>query len=282
MAREATGLRESASTASGPAGAAGTGAKGETPPARLLLGRKAVVTGASSGIGRAIALAYAAAGADLLLTYRGTEAGAAETAERARALGVAADVLQVDLGRQGEPERLVARAWERLGRVDVWVNNAGADILTGSGARLGDREKLEQLVAVDLLGTITCSWAVAERMQAQGGGVILNMSWDHVTLGMQGRDPEMFSAVKGGVLSFSKSLARSVAPAVRVNVLAPGFIATAFADEADDAWQRKVVDLTPLRRWGTPDDVAAAALFLASPAAEFMTGVVLPINGGVV
>jgi 3-oxoacyl-[acyl-carrier protein] reductase len=120
-------------------------------------------------------------------------------------------------------------------------------------------------------------------MAAQdGGGVIINMSWDHVLTGMEGRNPQMFSAVKGGILSFSKSLARSVAPAVRVNVLAPGWIETAFGAGMDPARHQAIAESTPLKRWGTPDDVAGAAVFLASPAASFLTGQTIFINGGVV
>ncbi len=127
------------------------------------------------------------------------------------------------------------------------------------------------------------SWTAADLMAAQpAGGVIINMSWDHALAGMEGRNPEMFAAVKGGVLSFSKSLARTVAPKVRVNILAPGWIDTAFAAGLDAGRRRQVSDATPLGRWGTPDDVAGAAVYLASPAASFITGQTMLINGGVV
>jgi 3-oxoacyl-[acyl-carrier protein] reductase len=99
---------------------------------------------------------------------------------------------------------------------------------------------------------------------------------------MAGANPELYSAVKGGVLSFSKSLARSVAPRVRVNVIAPGFIETSFGATADERWRRTVVESTPLQRWGTPDDVAGAAVFLTSPAAAFLTGQTILVGGGVV
>jgi 3-oxoacyl-[acyl-carrier protein] reductase len=108
------------------------------------------------------------------------------------------------------------------------------------------------------------------------------MSWDHVVTGMGGLHPQLFAAVKGGVLAFSKSLARSVAPRVRVNVLAPGWIKTSFGTTLDPSRSRDIEESTPLRRWGTPDDVAAAALFLASPAAAFLTGQTIFVGGGVV
>jgi 3-oxoacyl-[acyl-carrier protein] reductase len=115
-----------------------------------------------------------------------------------------------------------------------------------------------------------------------GGGVIVNMSWDHVTTGMAGDNPQLFAAVKGGVLAFSKSLARSLAPDVRVNVLCPGWIETSFGEHADPGFRRSVAEDTPLGRWGRPQDVADAAVYLASPAAAFVTGQALNVNGGVV
>jgi 3-oxoacyl-[acyl-carrier protein] reductase len=164
----------------------------------------------------------------------------------------------------------------------VWVNNAGADVLTGEAASWEWERKLDLLLAVDLKGTIACSYAAGEVMRTQdGGGAILNMSWDHVTTGMAGDDPQLFSAVKGGVLAFSKSLARRLAPEVRVNVLCPGWIETAFAEQADREFRDSVAQSTPLKRWGRPQDVANAALYLASPGASFITGQAINVNGGV-
>jgi 3-oxoacyl-[acyl-carrier protein] reductase len=219
----------------------------------------------------------------VLVTYRRNEAGARALAERIAARGGQAHVAQADLGTRAGCEAIVAEARDRLGGIDVWVNNAGADVLTGEEAEWDWERKLDLLLAVDLKGTIACSYAVADMMREQpGGGVILNMSWDHVSAGMKGENPEIFSAVKGGALSFSKSLARALAPAVRVNVLAPGWIETAFGEGADDDFKREVAESTPLKRWGTPEDVAAAAVYLASPAAAFITGQALNVNGGTV
>jgi 3-oxoacyl-[acyl-carrier protein] reductase len=177
----------------------------------------------------------------------------------------------------------VEEARERLGGLDVWVNNAGADVLTGDAAGWEWERKLDRLLAVDLKGTIACSFAAGGVMREQpDGGAIVNMSWDHVATGMAGENPLLFSAVKGGVLAFSKSLARELAPRVRVNVLCPGWIETAFALEADDDFRRQVAESTPMQRWGRPEDVAAAALWLASPEAAFITGQSVNVNGGVV
>jgi 3-oxoacyl-[acyl-carrier protein] reductase len=170
-----------------------------------------------------------------------------------------------------------------FGRIDAWVNNAGADILTGDRPSLSRVEKLDMLLSVDLRGTMLASWQAAELLAAQPeGGVIINMSWDHVLTGMAGATQQLFSAAKGGVLSFSKSLARTVAPRVRVNILAPGWIETSFGAHADEGWRQEIAESTPLKRWGVPDDVAGAAVFLASPAAAFLTGHTLLVGGGIV
>jgi 3-oxoacyl-[acyl-carrier protein] reductase len=214
----------------------------------------------------------------VLATYRGNEDGARDLAGR-----TGAALVQADLATKQGCEALVAQARERLGGLDVWINNAGADVLTGDAAGWEWERKLDLLLAVDLKGTIACSFAAGAAMREQpAGGAIVNMSWDHVTIGMAGENPLLFSAVKGGVLAFSKSLARELAPRVRVNVLCPGWIETAFARGAPDDFREEVARSTPLARWGRPEDVAAAALWLASPEAAFITGQSVNINGGVV
>jgi 3-oxoacyl-[acyl-carrier protein] reductase len=216
------------------------------------------------------------------LTYRENQAGAEETAAAIRELGRRAEVLRTDISVETEVTALAAELRRRLPRVDAWINNAGADILTGRGGRLSRLEKLDLLLAVDLRGTVLASWAAVDLMRAQGGGTIINMSWDHVSFGMAGENPILYSAAKGGIMSFSKSLARETAPDIRVNILAPGFIETAFGQDANDRFRAEVVAKTPLGRWGVPDDLAGAAVFLASDASAFMTGQMIMVNGGVV
>jgi 3-oxoacyl-[acyl-carrier protein] reductase len=241
-----------------------------------------LVTGASSGIGRAIALRCARAGADIAITYRENQGGAEQTAREIRAAGRRVEVMRVDLSRGDDIDALVKQVRASFGYVDVWINNAGADILTGDATRLSRNQKLDLALTVDLRGTVLASWAAVELMRERGSGTIINMSWDQVTQGMAGENPLIYSAAKGGVASFSKSLARDVAPDIRVNILAPGFIETAFGEGAESKFRRKVIEMTPLRRWGKPEDVAAAALFLASDDSAFLTGQTIMVNGGVV
>lgn len=247
---------------------------------KTLTGLTAVVTGASSGIGRAIALEFARAGANCLVHARGNAPGAAATAEAIRALGNAAEVALADLGKPAEVEPLVERAWQWRGGVDIWVNNAGADVLTGEAAAWGFEKKLQVLWNVDVAGTMAASRAIGKRMKERGRGVILNMGWDRAEFGMAGDSGELFAATKGAVMAFTRSLARSLAPAVRVNCLAPGWIKTAWGDGASEYWQERAKYEALLQRWGTPEDVARAACFLASPSASFITGQIVPVNGG--
>ena len=196
-------------------------------------------------------------------------------------LGPSHPLLQADLSTLDGCSALVAEAFAALENVDIWVNNAGADVLTGEAAQWPAERKLDALLDVDLKSTIHCSRQVAARMAP--GGCILNIGWDHATMdGMAGDDPELFAAVKAGVLGFSKSFARSVAPDVRVNVLCPGWIETAFGAGVDRAFYDEVAAGTPLGRWGRPEDVAGAAVWLASPAAAFVTGQAVNVNGGTV
>jgi NAD(P)-dependent dehydrogenase (short-subunit alcohol dehydrogenase family) len=197
-------------------------------------------------------------------------------------LGVTVHVLLSDLTVPGECPALVARAWEACGPVDIWINNAGADTLTGEAAQWPFERKLEELWSVDVRATVLLSRAVGERMKARGSGVILNMGWDQAETGMEGDSGQLFAASKAAVMAFSKSLALSLAPEVRVNCLAPGWIKTAWGEGASRRWQNRVIRETPLGRWGMPEDVAAVARWLVSPAAGFLTGQVIRVDGGAV
>ena len=255
-----------------------------TGPALSLRNKTMLVTGASSGIGRAIAIAAARAGALLTITYRRNQRGAEDTAAAIVAAGSGSpELIQLDLAHDGAIEALTERLRERTDAIDAWVNNAGADILTGEGKTLTRQQKLDAVLDVDLRGTVLASWAAVDHFRSrQRPGVIINMSWDHVLSGMAGENPVIYSAAKGGIHAFSKSLALDVAPLIRVNVIAPGFIDTAFGDQASAEWRAHVERVTPLGRWGTPEDVAQAAVYLASDAAAFVTGQALLVNGGVV
>ncbi|MEM7468069.1 MAG: SDR family oxidoreductase [Pseudomonadota bacterium] len=246
-----------------------------------LAGRNAVVTGASSGIGRAVAIKLAAEGAAVVVNYRSSEDAALACVQDINAAGGTANALQADVANKDDVARLVNQANDMLSGVDIWANVAGADILTGSGSALADSDKLRALLDVDLQGTINCCWAAEHLLRESTCGAVINMSWDLALRGMAGRNPEMFAATKAGISGFTRSFARSVAPHFRVNEVAPGWIATAFAEqEMRDDYRQAIIDQTPLARLGQPADVANAVAFLASDEASFITGQTLNVNGG--
>lgn len=246
-----------------------------------LQGMRAVVTGSTRGIGRAIALELAAAGAEIIVHGR-SSADAEEVADAITQAGSVANVLLGNLMQLEECRRLVATAWDEWGPIDIWINNAGADILTGEAAGWSFAEKLRELIEVDMVAAMLMARDIGRRMQEHGGGVIVNMGWDKADSGMPGDSGQLFSAVKGAMMAFTKSLAVSLAPEVRVNCLAPGWIKTAWGENASEKWQELVLEETPLERWGEPADVAAAARWLVSPLAAFVTGQVIRVNGGAV
>jgi 3-oxoacyl-[acyl-carrier protein] reductase len=253
-----------------------------TAPTPTLAGLRVAVLGSTSGIGRATALALAEAGADVIVHGRSQSGAAEEVAGEIRRLGLRSVILAADLADRRAGDRLVEDAWSTWGGLDAWLQIAGADTLTGAGAKRSFDEKLDTLWAVDVVATIRLCRAVGRKMKNQGHGAIVTMGWDQAETGMEGDSGELFAATKGAILSFTKSLAQSLAPEVRVNALAPGWIRTAWGESASSPWQERVMRETPLKRWGTPEDVARAARFLVGPESEFLTAQVIRVNGGAV
>jgi 3-oxoacyl-[acyl-carrier protein] reductase len=245
-----------------------------------LTGKTAVITGSSSGIGRAIALHLAAAGANVLVHARANRAGVEETSAEARRHGIDANVFLADLSRNDQLTQFADDAWSWRGSIDILVNNAGADTLTGEAAHWSFEQKLEALWRVDVAAAVVLSRTIGSRMKKRGSGTIINIGWDQAEHGMAGDSGELFATIKGAVMAFTRSAAQTLAPKVRVNCVAPGWIKTGWGEKAGQYWQDRAVGESLLGRWGTPDDVASAVVFLASPAAEFINGQIIPVNGG--
>lgn len=235
-----------------------------------LSGLRALVTGSTSGIGAAVAEAFRLRGAEVIRHGR------------RRPKPPSGEFIAADLRNAEGCHRLAEEAWAMSGGLDILVCNAGADTLTGDAAKWSFEQKLDALLAVDLKATVRLARDIGARMKARGRGVILTVGWDQAETGMEGDSGQLFAAVKGAVMGFTRSLALSLAPEVRVNCLAPGWVRTAWGETASDEWQERVRRETPLGMWGLPEDVAAAAAWLVSPAAGFITGQTIRVNGGAV
>ena len=221
-------------------------------PSRPLNGRVAVVTGSSSGIGKAIALELGAAGAKVLVHSRSRSGKVQEVVAEIIAQGGEAYAIGANLEEEQGRLALASGAWNWQGHVDIWINNAGADVLTGEHAAWSFEKKLELLWQVDVLSTLQLSRWIGAKMKQRGSGSIINIGWDQAAQGMAGDSGEMFATSKGAIMAFTRSLAQSLAPQVRVNCLAPGWIRTAWGEQASDAWQNRALEESLLNRWGKP------------------------------
>lgn len=244
-----------------------------------LAGRTALVTGSTHGIGRAVALALAASGARVAIHGRSAKA-ADEVAKLLDRQDRHAGTFLADLADPQAVQTLAREVEVRLPEIDIFVAVAGADVLTGEPARWSFERKLEELLKVDVVSTMTLCRAIGRWMLAREGGSIVTIGWDQAETGMEGDSGELFAATKGAVMAFSRSLAKSLAPKVRVNCVAPGWIKTAWGVGASESWQQRAVRESMLGRWGTPEDIAAAVSWLVSPQAAFVTGQTVNVNGG--
>ena len=255
----------------------GSGSPGhEAGASGVLQGRVAVVTGASRGIGRAIALALASAGADIVVGYLERSAEALTAAAEIDALGPRGIPVRVDVRERSSVRAMIASARESLGGVDILVNNAGV-LQQKPFSEITDTD-WDQVLSVNLKGAFICSQEVLEAMTKRGAGRIINIASSGGQLG--GPLAAHYSASKAGVISLTRSLARILAPDIAVNCVSPGLIKTEMAQaEISSGDGAEKLRQVPAARLGTPDEVADAVLFLAS-SAPYITGHTLNVNGG--
>lgn len=245
-------------------------------------GKTVLVTGAGTGFGAEIAVRAAREGADVAVHYRGSREGAEATAERVTALGRKAFLVQADISEHDQIKRLADEVWNRFGRLDVAVNNVGDVAREQMSWRDITEESIDHVLAVDIKGTLLCTHEFGARMlEQEGGGAIVNIGSTVVVRG-SARAPQ-YAAAKYGIIGLTKSYAQAFAPAVRVNVFAPGFIETAATLGRAD-WKGGRGDVlraaTPMGRIPGPEELAGAALFLATEDASHITGGFLVADGG--
>ncbi|SDQ48472.1 3-oxoacyl-ACP reductase family protein [Natronobacterium texcoconense] len=238
--------------------------------------RSALVTGASKSIGRGIAEAFAREGADVVVNYHSDEEAAEETVETIEDDGGTAIAVQADVSDEDEARQLVERTTAEFGGVDVLVNNAG--ILEPATIDEMDVETWDRTISVDLRGTFLVTRFAIEGMLERGSGRIINVASQ---LGIKGAEElTHYSAAKGGVIAFTRALAREVAPDIQVNAIAPGPIETDMLDDTTEEWRENKKAEVPLDRIGTVDDVVPTAVLLAGDGGDYYTGQTLSPDGG--
>ncbi len=241
-------------------------------------GNVAIVTGASRGIGRSIALRFADEGARVIVNYLANTANADAVVEEITKAGGDALAVAADVSDSRQVERLVQAAVERYGRVDILVNDAG--IMVAKGVLETTEDDWDRTIDINLKGAYLCSKAVAPIMIRQGGGTIINMSSNSGLYHPSAMRFTEYVVSKAGMNGLTKAMALALGPHIRVNAICPGWIRTDMVEQIDPIVQQRILDETALGRWGTPDDIAASAVFLASSEAAFITGELLIVAGG--
>lgn len=240
-------------------------------------GQHILVTGGSRGIGRAICLAFAKAGADVAVNYAGNQAKAEETAEACKAFGVDAFTVKADVSNSEDVKEMVKAVLDRFGSVEVLVNNAG--ITKDNLVMRMKEEDFDAVINTNLKGVFNVSKALTRPMMKQRYGRIINVSSVVGVLGNAGQ--ANYVASKAGVIGLTKSLARELSNRnILVNAVAPGFISTEMTEDLSDEMKTALLDQIPLGKLGNPEDVANVILFLAGEGASYMTGQTLHVDGG--
>jgi 3-oxoacyl-[acyl-carrier protein] reductase len=245
----------------------------------MLDGRIAVVTGAARGIGKAIVLELAAAGAAVVINDIGNLDKAEETVREITAAGGRAMVVKADISQAAEVDRLVSTVLQEYGKIDILVNNAG--IARDNLLMRMKEADWDTVININLKSVFLCTKAVSRGMLKQRSGAIVNIA---SVVGITGNAGQAnYAAAKAGIIGFTKSMARELASrGIRVNAVAPGYIATDMTAKLPEEVKKEFIKGIPLGRMGSAEDVAKAVLFLVSPAASYMTGQTLSVDGGMV
>jgi len=242
-----------------------------------LQGQIALVTGASRGIGRAIALALGQSGAHVVINYRGNQAAAEETLNLLQAANATGELSLFDIADEPQVEAAVKRVVDAHKRVDILVNNAG--VTSDSLLMRMKSADWDQVIGTNLKGTMLCTKVVSRQMIKQRSGRIVNLSSVFAQIGNDGQS--LYAASKAGIIGFTKAMARELAPrAITVNAVAPGFIDTDMTAGLPDKLREEFLRSIPLGRFGTCQEVADMVVFLAGPGGTYVTGQVFNVNGG--
>lgn len=242
-----------------------------------LSGKVALVTGGSRGIGKSISLALAEGGADILLNYARSDKQADEVKREIEAMGRKCVTVRADVSRYEQAQMLGKAVTNHFGKLDILINNAGVN--RDRTLRRMTVEQWNEVIQTNLSSLFNCTKAVVELMVAQNSGAIVSVSSIIGEMGNIGQ--ANYAATKAGIMGFTKTMARELAPNnIRVNAIAPGFIETDMLGTVPEDIRKQILTQIPLNRFGTPEEIALAVLYLCSPAASWITGITLRMNGG--
>ena len=245
---------------------------------KRLDGKVAIVTGSSRGIGKAIAERYAAEGAKVTVNWVSSEAEAQAVVESIKRGGGDALSVRADVSSSADVRHLMHSTIERFGRIDILVNNAG--VMVTKSVLDATEDDWDRTIDVNLKGAYLCSKEVAPVMLRQATGKIIMMSSNSGLYHPSAMRFTEYVTSKAGMNGLTKALALALGPHITVNAICPGWIKTDMIEGTDPEVERRILDETALKRWGVPDDVASAAVFLASKEADFITGELLIVAGG--
>lgn len=245
----------------------------------LLKGKTAIITGASRGIGKAIALTLAKSGVNVAINFSSNEKAAMDAAKEAKKFGIKAIALKADVSRTDEVENFIYKVLNEFGSIDILVNNAG---ITRDNLLIRmSEEEFNRVIDINLKGVFNFTKAVSKVMVKQRAGKIINISSVVGIIGNAGQSN--YAATKAAVIGFTKSVAKELASrGINVNAVAPGFIETDMTAVLSKKIQEQMKNLIPLRKAGKPEDVANAVLFLAGKQSDYITGQVINVDGGMV
>lgn len=244
----------------------------------MFTGKTVVITGAGRGIGRTLALGFAAEGATVLVHYHNSRQSAEDVVRQIETQGGRAVLMQADLSQPEQIPQFITTAHALLGPFDVWINNAGASANSKETQGMSEVAMFERIMAVDVLGAWQCCRQIQPLMRQNG--CILTIGWDGALAGGIGVTSQLYAMSKGAVMSLTRCLALEFAPHVRVNCIAPGWIENDWSEHLSASTHQRMIQGVPLQRWGMVEDILGVALFLASPVASYITGQILPVNGG--
>ncbi|MCY7563045.1 3-oxoacyl-[acyl-carrier-protein] reductase [Bacillus safensis] len=245
----------------------------------MLTNKTAVITGASRGIGRSIAIDLAKSGANVVVNYSGNEAKANEVVDEIKALGQQAFAVKADVSNAEEVQAMMKQAIDTFGSIDILVNNAG---ITKDNLLMRMKEnEWDDVININLKGVFNCTKAVTRQMMKQRSGRIINLA---SVVGVCGNPGQAnYVAAKAGVIGLTKTTAKELATRhIAVNAVAPGFISTDMTDKLDENVQTEMLKQIPLARFGAPEDISNVVVFLASEGAGYITGQTIQVDGGMV